>query len=39
MVFDKLLENDYNNDEQVTLNRTEKYMTDEPNDVIRTYRQ
>ena len=27
MVFDKLLENDYNNDEQVALNKTEKYMT------------
>ena len=26
MMFDKLLENDYNDDEQVTLNKTEKYI-------------
>ena len=25
-MFDKLLENDYNDDEQVTLNKTEKYI-------------
>ena len=26
MMFDKLLENDYNDDEQVTLNKTEKHI-------------